>query len=205
MKPSIIGIDFDNTIVSYDRIMHRLAVEFGWISSDTPVSKKNVRDLIRKLDDGETKWQRMQGIVYQEKMQEADLLDGVSLFFQTCRKLQIPVYIVSHKTERAHFDDRETGGLRGAALRWMESREFFSEKGLGLPRDSVFFESTRSEKIERIKKLECTHFVDDLEELFSDSSFPDRVEKILFSPHEKIDVSETRVVSSWKEIYDHFF
>jgi len=51
----IIGIDFDNTIASYDEPMHRLAVERGLISSGLPKNKKLIRDTIRALEDDESK------------------------------------------------------------------------------------------------------------------------------------------------------
>ena len=63
--------------------------------------------------------------------------------------------------------------LRTAALEWMQ------KNNLVISKDNIFFESTRQDKIKRIKELECTHFVDDLEETFEESSFPKKVKKIL--------------------------
>ena len=70
--------------------------------------------------------------------------------------------------------------LREVALKWMEGKGFFDEKQFALARDRIFFESTRDKKIERIKSLSCTHFIDDLAEVFLHQNFPDQVEKILY-------------------------
>jgi len=203
---NIIGIDFDNTIVSYDDLMHKVAVQQGLISDRTLKSKKSIRDTIRQLTDGEIKWQNLQGIVYGQQMAEAKLIEGVSNFFKQCRQFQIPTYIVSHKTEYQALDETKTN-LRFAALSWMESNGFFESSGLGLSQKSVYFESTRSEKVVRITQLECTHFIDDLEETFLENSFPDSVNKILYDPHKLASnyLPGLQVVNSWREINEYFF
>ena len=63
MNKCIIGMDFDNTIVSYDQVMHTVALEQEWIEPQLVKSKKQIRDHIRLLSDGERKWQKLQAIV----------------------------------------------------------------------------------------------------------------------------------------------
>ncbi|NJR20754.1 MAG: hypothetical protein HC786_00430 [Richelia sp. CSU_2_1] len=201
----IIGVDFDNTIVSYDDLMHGLAVEKGWISPEVSKSKKQIRDSIRQLPNGDIEWQKLQAIAYGRQMQEAKLIEGVRVFFQLCRQHQVQAYIVSHKTEYANYDETRTS-LREAALNWMNKNGFFSESGLGLSPEQVYFESTRSEKIERIKQLKCTDFIDDLEETFLEKSFPESVNKILYAPHQQHSGTlAVKVVSRWQEINEYFF
>ena len=53
-----------------------------------------------------------------------------------------------------------------AALGFMRKYGFFDEDILNLSVDSVYFEMTREEKVKRIESLQCTHFIDDLEEIF---------------------------------------
>ena len=48
----IIGVDFDNTIVSYDDLIHRIAVDKYLVPPDTLKSKKQVRDCIRRINAG---------------------------------------------------------------------------------------------------------------------------------------------------------
>jgi hypothetical protein len=70
----------------------------------------------------------------------------------------------------------------------------------------VYFESTRMDKIERIKKLKCTHFVDDLEEVFIEESFPSGVKKILYAPGaDHSDINGIIIAENWKRIYEHCF
>lgn len=201
----IIGVDFDNTIVSYDDIMHRVAVQRGLVHPDVRKSKNHIRDSIRQLPNGEIKWQKLQAIVYGSRMGEARLIEGVPTFFSLCKQHKAAIYIISHKTEYANFD--QTGSnLRAAALTWMRRNRFFEADGLGLSQEDVYFESTRRQKIMRIRHLRCTHFIDDLEETFLEDSFPTDVEKILYAPHvQHSSLPKVRVVTTWKEISDYFF
>ena len=110
-----IGVDLDNTVVSYDAIFFRLALMHGFISQDCPPDKKTIRDRIRFLPDGELKWQHLQGEAYGPRMAEAVPNAGVEDFFSHCRERGIVTYVVSHKTEFANYDPTRTN-LRQAAL-----------------------------------------------------------------------------------------
>lgn len=195
-----IGVDFDNTIVSYDELIYRVAVEQGLIGTEEVLGKKEIRDRIRQRENGEIEWQQVQGIVYGPRMGEARLIEGVQEFFVRCRQRQVYRFIVSHKTEYARFDPTRTP-LREAAFEWMAQKGFFADDGLGLCRSEVFFESTREEKVARIRQLGCTHFIDDLEEVFREEGFPLEVKKILFAPRGNgVLPEEVRLASSWQEI-----
>lgn len=200
---SVIGIDFDNTIVNYNAIIHKTAVEWRLIKPDFKKNKKEIRDIIRKLPNGEMAWQKVQVCVYGKAMAQATLIKGVKEFFRACKDAGIPTFIVSHKTEYARLDD-DNINLREAALLWMRNKGFFHENGIGLFENRVYFESTRQEKINRIKKLRCTHFIDDLEETFLEESFPDDVEKILYtSSKTDLNGKEIKIFSQWEEIHDY--
>ena len=177
----IIGIDFDNTIASYDEPMHRLAIERGLIPSGLPKNKKLIRDTIRALEDGESKWRALQVFSYGIGMPDARPMEGVKEFMGACKERGIRVLIVSHKTEYANFGDPAVN-LREAALQWLGAQGFMDSARFGVGRDRIFFEGTREEKIARIRTLGVTHFVDDLEETFLEASFPAGVAKILISP-----------------------
>lgn len=201
----VIGVDFDNTLVSYDELIERLARERGLVGADTGRGKKSVRDRIRQLPDGDIEWQRLQGIVYGPRMDEAQLIQGVTEFFRECRRRRVRSAIVSHKTEYAGYDDTRTN-LRQAALRWMEQHQFFAPDGLGLQQQDVYFAGTRAEKIAAIRRLGCTVFVDDLEETYLEPSFPAKVEKILFAPHGgHAAVPDVKLCRTWHEIAEHVF
>jgi len=94
-----VGIDFDNTIVSYDELMRRVAVDRGLIDEVEGRTKRDVRDRIRQLPDGDIEWQKLQALVYGPMMRDAQPITGVEEFIRRCRHAGMPVFIVSHKTE----------------------------------------------------------------------------------------------------------
>jgi hypothetical protein len=182
-----IGLDFDNTIIRYDEVFQQTAKARGLLDAGFFGTKQQVRDAIRLLPDGESKWQALQGYVYGSGIAAAQIFSGVSEFLRRARKGGHTILIVSHKTEYGHFDSDRVN-LRGAALGWMEAQGFFSDQGFSMLRDNVHFASTRSEKVSRIADLACDIFVDDLEEVLADPGFPPSVQRILFS--QSADFSE---------------
>jgi hypothetical protein len=200
-----VGLDFDNTLVTYDALIHSAALDRGLISAGTGAVKRSVRDRIRRRPDGEIEWQKLQALVYGPLMPHARLIDGVLEFAAACRAAGARMVVVSHKTEFAGYDETGTN-LRTAALAWMTAHGFFDANGLALGRDDVYFEGTREAKIDRIRDLGCTHFVDDLEEVFLEPSFPPHVEKVLYAPDAAPDLSgDVKVLPSWTAIREHFF
>ena len=201
----IIGVDFDNTIACYDHIVSKLAYEKNYINEPKTEPKRRIRDSVRRLSNGEMKWQALQAEIYGRRMEEAVLMEGVREFLGLCRKNSFRVYVVSHKTEFPNVGKSHVN-LRTTALSWMKKKGFFKHDGLGLALNNVYFESTRQAKTERIKQIECTHFIDDLEETFAEISFPVDVEKILFGPQESQPFStDIRIAITWKEISNYFF
>jgi hypothetical protein len=200
-----IGIDFDNTIVSYDALMYEAALDRGLIKDGADRTKRAVRDRIRQLPDGEIAWQKLQALAYGPLMRNAQLIEGVEEFICECRDRDIAILIVSHKTEYANYDETRTN-LRTAALEWMTDKRFFDAEGFDLSRADVYFESTRCDKIARIARMGCSHFIDDLEEVLLEPSFPAHVEKILYAP-DALSVSTgcVTVMPSWQAVRDYFF
>jgi len=200
-----IGVDFDNTLVSYDDLLYRLALERGWIQSELARNKKSIRDCVRELPDGDVKWQQLQAIAYGAGIGGAFMAAGAEMFFGMCKQHGVRLYIVSHKTDYASFDETHTN-LREAAINWMKQNRVFDIDGLGVSMEDVFFEPTRAGKVERLTRLWCTHFIDDLEETFLEPSFPPTVEKILYDPHSQhAALPGVRVFRTWKEIGVYFF
>jgi len=195
-----IGIDFDNTLIDYSDVMYNTAMQFRLIDSNTKKNKKNIRDKIRRLTDGEIEWQKVQAYVYGKAINQAHLINGVKEFFNFCKNGSIGLAIISHKTQFA-AQDTESIDLREKALQWMENHHFFDTQGLGLSKKQVYFESTREGKINRIRELGCAYFIDDLEETFFEESFPSNVIKILYDAYgEKDAVQNCIICRSWEEI-----
>lgn len=176
-----IGIDFDNTIICYDDVFCNLAKSWQLLGQNWQGTKQQVRDTIRALPDGDTVWQRLQGKAYGEFIHQATLFAGFKEFISACNAIpNIELFIVSHKTEFGHFDEKRIS-LRDASRAWLREQGFFGEDSPRIPETNVFFETTREEKIERIKALQCTHFIDDLPEVLDHPMFPSDTKRFLFS------------------------
>jgi hypothetical protein len=202
MPSFVLGTDFDNTVVSYEHLFRDSAYEMGVAPPHEWSSKTELRSYIRSLPEGEKMWQRIQAEVYGRRMSEAVMNDGFEVFVECCRERSIPIYIISHKTEFAEQDPELN--LRLAATDWMKDKGFFDK--LGFSFSQVFFEATRKEKIARIQALNCTQFIDDMEEVFQDDSFPDDVTKILFVGEERSSHSGNLIkFSSWKALGNFLF
>ncbi|NBR85387.1 MAG: hypothetical protein EB141_13095 [Verrucomicrobia bacterium] len=175
-----LGLDFDGTVVVYDEVFHRYATERFGLPAGVPLNKTVVRDWLRSQTDGEQKWIELQGLVYGLKMTEAKMAPGLAEFLRAIRAVQIPVCIISHKTEFSVAEPHVN--LRAAALAWLEANGFFAAEGFCLRREDVFFESTRAAKLQRIAAQGCTVFVDDLEEVLTEPEFPQGVERWHYLP-----------------------
>jgi hypothetical protein len=175
----LLGIDFDNTIVCYDQLFHRVACEQGLIPETLPVNKRDVRDHLRQ-SGREEEWIEMQGYVYGPRLCDAEPFPGVLEFFRQAVDGGIDVCIISHKTR--HPFRGLPYDLHNAALCWLEQHGFFDPSEIGLPRRNVYLELTKNAKLERIARVGCTHFVDDLPELLAEPAFPSAVLRCLFDP-----------------------
>lgn len=199
-KPRVIGIDFDNTLIDYDQIMQKIATNMNLVKDTQPLSKKEIRNKIRTLKDGESKWRHLQATIYGSQIHYASLPNGVEEFFKNCNTNGLKTYIISHKTKFSKYADNPVN-LRSAALDWMGNNGFFDPKRIGLTLQDIFFETTRREKIERIATLKCTHFIDDLQETFLDTRFPKSVKKILYTSNvSTTSMSEIDVAKNWKGV-----
>ncbi|MFT4551414.1 MAG: methionine salvage enolase-phosphatase E1 [Chlamydiales bacterium] len=199
----LIGVDFDNTIVCYDQLFHTVALEQNLIPPSFPACKSEVRDFLRERNKEDT-WTEMQGYIYGKRMVEAKPFPGVVNFFRECHNRDIEVYIVSHRTQRPYLGKQYD--LHQAAEEWLGVQGFYDPKGIGLTQNKVYFELTKEKKIERIKTLQCTHFIDDLPEFLGDPSFPEGVERINFVPGDpRVTDERFQRLSSWQDIQESLF
>ena len=67
----LIGLDFDNTIVCYDRAIAHLAETLPDLPADLPRTKLTLRDFLRR-SNREPEWTAFQGSIYGPGMTFAD-------------------------------------------------------------------------------------------------------------------------------------
>ena len=157
-----IGIDLDNTIISYDDAFQLAANKFGLLDNNNCLSKESLRNQIRNQKNGEKKWQKLQGYVYGEGINEAVLFPGVYRFLWRCKERKIDVEIVSHKTEFGHFDSKKIS-LRDSATNFLINHGLLDNKNPLIKK--VTYKNSKKEKIDYIKQNNYECFIDDLEEI----------------------------------------
>ena len=188
----LVGVDFDNTIVSYDALLHRLAVERGLAFADLPATKRSVKAALSAED-----WALLQAAAYGQRIGEATAFPGAVEFFRHACERGVECAIISHKTERPLVGPDTD--LRAAALGWMRAAGIVGEL---LSEDRVHFGATPPEKAEHVRRLGCTHFVDDHVDFLTEFRLPDGVVRILFDPAaEHADVPRgLERACSWAEV-----
>jgi hypothetical protein len=198
----IIGLDFDNTIVSYDSLFHRVALEKGLISEELPVNKVAVRDYLREKGQ-EPAWTEMQGYVYGSRLDEATSYPGVRKFFRWAINSGHFVKIISHKTLLPFSGPKYN--LHDAARSWL-NRHMIDKLGPLIEQHNAFFELTKLEKLNRIAAERCDVFLDDLPEILLAESFPSRTKRFLFDP-EKNHLEKSNlpleIISNWNAFQAH--
>jgi len=190
-----IGVDFDNTIVCFDTLFYAEALRKKLISNETPANKLAVREALRSRW-GDLVWTELQGTIYGEKIQDAQPYEGVKAFFSAAKDKGHEVFVISHKTQTPALGPAHD--LHAAARNWLQSQTFFSD--LGLKEEHAFFETSIAGKIERIQKMKCEIFIDDLVEFLAHPDFPSTVDRILFSPSALQPHIPFRQATSWSQI-----
>lgn len=194
-----IGLDFDNTIVSYDALFHKVAREKDLVPPDIPANKVAVRDYLRRIGREEA-WTEMQGYVYGTRLDEALVYTGMIEFLRWTGQVGHDLAIVSHKTRHPFLGPKYD--LHAAARGWVE-RHLCADGSALVPADKVFFELTKEEKLARIGTIGCDVFIDDLPEILQADGFPATTRRVLFDPechHTAASLPGVTVLQSWDGI-----
>ena len=191
---TLLGLDFDNTLVRYDKLFHQLAVEKGLIEKSLPADKTAIRDYLRSKGEDE-QFTLMQDEVYGRRILDAEPAEGMLKALHELNERGITMVLVSHKTRTPYKGP--SYNLHKAALQWLEKHNFFCKPGLGWSKKNIFFEETFDSKIKRIKDLKCTHFVDDLPEVIN--KLPESTQGIHFCPDNQKQ-SQHMHISHWKQL-----
>lgn len=168
-----IGLDLDNTLIDYDALFLKLAVEGNLVPPTMSGNKITVRDLVRTKHSDEA-WQYLQSQAYGTRILEAKLFPGVHKALQTARLNGHSLHIVSHKTRHTALLGAHGPDLHEAA------RQFLADNKLETLVDSLEFANTRQEKCAIVGQHNLDCFVDDLPEVFAHPSFPAKCRQILF-------------------------
>lgn len=175
-----IGIDLDNTIISYERSFVWCAnILYPEVHFDS-YSKKAIKEQVTR-EKGAQAWQRFQGRLYSDGLELALPFHGVMTALLQLYRDGHRVFIVSHKTRFGHYDARKKD-LRLLAFEWLDAHGFLNSSCTGIQANNIFFCDTRSEKVACIASLGCDVFIDDLQEVFDHPLFPLGCRKVLFQP-----------------------
>ena len=194
-----IGIDFDNTIICYDKVFAAAARERGLVPEGWDGLKTDVRDYLRSRAGGELAWQGLQGFVYGKGIGGAEIYPGVREFLAACRKAGTTVFIVSHKTQFGH-QDPDRVDLREAARGWLRGAGLIDAADAALVPGNVYFEATLAAKVERLASLELDIFIDDLVDVFEQPHFPTTTRSILFTQSPPPYPDHCEPIGTWADI-----
>ena len=192
-----LGLDFDNTIVCYNRAIAVLADELFDLPPEVPRTKLGLRDHLRGANR-EPEWTAFQGELYGPGMSHAEPFDGAIETMLQMVAAGHDLVIVSHRSRRPYAG--EPHDLHSAAHNWVAER--LQSAGLFAEDDeSVNFLETLEEKVARIDELGCQAFLDDLPEVLRSPGFPAGAMGILFDPSGIAHAPEGQHrISKWAEL-----
>ena len=186
----IVGLDFDNTIVCYDKAIGALAQQRFDLPPALPRTKVAIRDYLRSqgLEDA---WTRFQGELYGPGMAHAEPFDGAPEVIQRLLEMGHRFCVISHRTRFPYLGERHD--LHHYAGVWVRDR-------LRADFSSVTFHETKAEKIAMIERSRCDFFLDDLPEILSDPAFPTATKGVLFAPTADSTSWSGQQITDWREL-----
>ena len=193
---TLLGLDFDNTLVSYDEIFHKIALERGLISTGVSPNKIEIRDYLRGQGKDE-EFTLMQGEIYGNRILEAKPMDGMIKALWQLKKRGIKMVIVSHKTKTPYKGPKYD--LREAAYSWLKHHKFFDQDVLDWTEDEIHFADTKEEKVGKIIEIGCDAYIDDLREILE--KLPENMLKIHYDKDSisKVETSSIKTLGRWDE------
>jgi hypothetical protein len=172
-----IGFDLDNTILKYDFAAKKFsAVNREYTScSNLPALKAQAESL--------REWIDVQSWLYTHGINDAYLENTFLLTLDELRKRNFQIVVVSHKTSQPnpskYLQRNERYDLRSIAKNRMRQLGLLDV----LQEDSIFFCDSIEQKIKKIRGLGLSVFVDDLDKVLMNDSFPSTTLRILYQPN----------------------
>ena len=99
---TILGLDFDNTLVCYDRLFYQLALEKNLIDETVPPKKIDIRNSLRSKNL-EDEFTILQGEVYGLHILRAEPAEGMIKALEEIHQRGIKMVLISHKTKTPYM------------------------------------------------------------------------------------------------------
>lgn len=194
----IVGLDFDNTIVSYEKAIARL-IEAKDLMLDPISSTKN--DLKRYfIESGnESGWTELQGELYGPFMRYAEPFVGALESMEDMLRSGNTLVVVSHRSRFPYMGEKYD--LHDAARQWLKRWMGSKKDRLGRSLISeVYFLEEKDMKLQKIREIGCDIFLDDLVSILRDPDFPRETRRALFDPNgQSCEDGQYSRVGSWDE------
>ena len=169
----LIGIDLDNTIINYKKSFLEILKSKNINSKN--LNKKEVKKIIEKKSKRE--WTIIQGEIYGKKIFKAEIFKNFNKFLDFAISKNFEIVIISHKTKYPIIGPKIN--LHDQAIKFLKKR--IKKKNYFVHKKNLFFFEKIEKKIEKINKLDCDYFIDDLRKVLFDKKFPHFTERILFN------------------------
>lgn len=192
----LIGLDFDNTIVSYKEAIVVLAKEYFDFPNDLPLTKVSLRDFLRSKGQ-EDAWIKFQGLLYGPGMKYAVPYKDCVSSINELKRLGHELVIISHRSKYPYSGDMYD--LHEFAKDWICENLLDQITAKDLP---FFFLEKKQQKLEKIGHLSCDFFLDDLPSILQDKDFPENTMGILFSPDQKQSLDNFHSIHQWTDLVD---
>jgi len=186
------GFDLDNTLVDYS-ISAQIYSRSNNLEKCEDIS--SLRSLLKTNDPTGRRWQEAQSWIYTEGLSFAYPNIGAKELCSYLESNNFKLQIVSHKTTHTpNFCGEKP--LRNLATQWIKESDlssFFSNE------EMIHYESTRFNKVKKIKSLNLDYFVDDLVEVFTEHEYPKEINSYLLCSYD-VDIPWVKKISSLLDI-----
>lgn len=151
-----IGIDIDNTVLSYDDAFRKAADSFLQLKILPGMGKEETKSFV-VAKEGEASWTRLQGIVYSSVPKDVSVSEGFEAFLAQARVEKVAITYVSHKTKFPISGSKKD--MRAPITSLMKAQGHINPE---TPGAEIYFCSSLEAKIEKINSLGFDYFIDDL-------------------------------------------
>ena len=173
-EPLRFGFDLDNTLIDYSNSVKKYCF-INSLEECKDIDK--LRELLRANDNSGNQWQLAQGWLYTEGLFYAKPAKGAIELCEYLINNNFEIQIVSHKTTHTPVFCGQKP-LRSVASKWLTGGDLAP---YFLDHRKINYEPTIALKVEKIKALNLSYFVDDLLKVFQQPEYPKNVKSFHLS------------------------